>query len=121
VAQAEDGSFIEVWGDGTAIRAYTYVDDLVDGIYMLMQSAMREPVTIGSSEFVTVDQLAATAIKISGKQLAVKHIDGPVGVQARILDKNRIKAMGWEANTTFEDGLTRTYAWIDQQVQEQNK
>ena len=69
VIQAEDGSAIEVWGDGSAIRAYTYVDDLVDGVYLLMQSDMRKPVTIGSSEFVTVDQLAATAIKISGKQI----------------------------------------------------
>jgi nucleoside-diphosphate-sugar epimerase len=116
VAQAEDGGSIEVWGDGTAIRAYTYVDDLVDGIYLLMHSDMREPTTIGSSEFVTVDQLAATAIKISGKNLSVKHIEGPVGVQARILDKNRIQSLGWKANLSFEDGLALTYAWIEAQV-----
>lgn len=116
VAQAEDGGKIEVWGDGSAIRAYTYVDDLVDGIYMLMHSDMRQPVTIGSSEFVTVDELAATAIKISGKDLQVEHIQGPVGVQARILDKKRIQSMGWNAKVSFEEGLTTTYAWIEEQV-----
>lgn len=116
VAQVENGGSIEVWGDGTAIRAYTYVDDLVDGIYLLMQSEMREPVTIGSSEFVTVDELAETAIKISGKNIKVKHVDGPVGVQARILDKKRIQSMGWRAKVKFEDGLTKTFAWIEEQV-----
>ena len=116
VAQAEDGGSVEVWGDGSAIRAYTYVDDLVEGIYLLMGSDMREPVTIGSSEFVTVDQLVATAIKISGKKLNVEHIKGPVGVQARILDKKRIQSMGWRAKVAFEDGLARTYAWIEEQV-----
>jgi len=116
VAQAEDGGKIEVWGDGSAIRAYTYVDDLVDGIYMLMHSDMRQPVTIGSSEFVTVDELAATAIKISGKDLQVEHIQGPVGVQARILDKKRIQSMGWNAKVSFEEGLTTTLAWIEEQV-----
>jgi nucleoside-diphosphate-sugar epimerase len=116
VAQADDGGSIEVWGDGSAIRAYTYVDDLVDGIYMLMHSDMREPVTIGSSEFVTVDELATAAIKISGKKLDVKHIEGPVGVQARILDKERILSMGWSAKVPFEEGLRITYEWINRQV-----
>jgi len=117
VVQVEDGGSIEVWGDGSAIRAYTYVDDLVDGIYLLMQSEMREPVTIGSSEFVTVDRLAAAAIKVSGKKISVIHIDGPVGVQARILDKNRIQSIGWQANVSFDDGLEQTYAWIKKQVE----
>lgn len=117
VIQAEDGGEIEVWGDGSAIRAYTFIDDLVDGIYLLMQSDMRKPVTIGSTEFVTVNQLADTAIKISGKQINVKHIDGPVGVQARILDKTRIHSMGWQAKVSFADGLKQTFAWIEKQVE----
>ena len=118
VAQTENGGTIEVWGDGTAIRAYTYADDLVDGIYTLMQSDMREPVTIGSSEFVTVDELVAAAIKVSGKEIQVKHIAGPVGVQARILDKGRIHSLGWATKYSFEEGLARTYAWVDEQVKQ---
>jgi nucleoside-diphosphate-sugar epimerase len=76
-------------------------------------------VTIGSSEFITVDELAATAIKISGKNLTVRHVEGPVGVQARILDKTRIQSMGWQAQTSFENGLRKTYTWIETQVKEQ--
>jgi nucleoside-diphosphate-sugar epimerase len=117
VAQVKDGGSIEVWGDGSAIRAYTYVDDLVEGIYLLMQSEMRKPVTIGSSEFVTVDQLAERAIQISGKNISVQHIEGPVGVQARILDKTRIQSLGWQAKVTFAEGLSKTYAWIEKQVE----
>ena len=118
IAQAEDDSTIEVWGDGSAIRAYTYVDDLVDGIYILTQSNVREPVTIGSSELVTVDQLVTTAMHVSGKKVQVKHVEGPVGVQARILDKSRIHSLGWVAKYTFAEGLAPTYAWIDDQVKQ---
>jgi GDP-D-mannose 3',5'-epimerase len=118
IAQAEDGGTIEVWGDGSAIRAYTFVDDLVDGIYMLTQSNVREPVTIGSSELVTVDQLVTAAMQVSGKKVQVRHIVGPVGVQARILDKSRIHSLGWVAKYTFAEGLARTYAWIDEQVKQ---
>jgi len=56
---AEDGGTIPVWGDGTAIRAYTYVDDLVEGVYMLMHSDHEGPVNIGSSQYVTVDEAAS--------------------------------------------------------------
>lgn len=59
VAQAEDSGIIEVWGDGTAIRAYTYVDDLVEGVYMLMQSGLEGPTIIGGDEYVTVDEAAS--------------------------------------------------------------
>lgn len=117
VAQAEDGGTIEVWGDGTAIRAYTFVDDLVEGIYLLTQSDQRQPVTIGSSRLITVNELVDTVIKISGKTINVNHIPGPVGVQARILDKSRIHSLGWSAQTSFEEGLAKTYAWIEEQVQ----
>jgi nucleoside-diphosphate-sugar epimerase len=58
VAEADDGGSIEVWGDGTAVRSYTYVDDMVDGIYVLMHSDLVGPVNIGCPEYVTVDELA---------------------------------------------------------------
>jgi len=71
VALAEDGGTIDVWGDGTALRAYTYVNDLVEGIYTLMQSDCREPVTIGTTEFTTVAEMVSKVIKASGKKLAI--------------------------------------------------
>jgi GDP-D-mannose 3', 5'-epimerase len=57
VAQAEDGGVVEVWGDGSAVRSYIYVDDLVDGIVWLMRSDLNHPANIGSPEYVTVQQL----------------------------------------------------------------
>ena len=83
VAEAEDGRTIEVWGDGTAIRVFTYVDDLVDGIYTLMQSDLEGPVNLGSDERVTVANLVRTVIEVSGKRIKVKYVPGPVGVHAR--------------------------------------
>jgi nucleoside-diphosphate-sugar epimerase len=124
VAMAEDGGTIPVWGDGTAIRAYTYVDDLVEGIYMLMQSdpstgsgrRLEGPVNIGSEEHVTVDELVQTVIEVSGKEIHVKYVEGPVGVQARNFSKSRIKSLGWEANTSLKEGIGHTYRWIEEQV-----
>ena len=121
VAQTEDGGTIEVWGDGTAIRAYTFVDDLVEGVFLLMQSDMREPVTIGSSEFVSVAKLVDTAIKASGKTINIQYVEGPVGVQARILDKSRIHSLGWGTKFSFDQGLGRTYTWIEKQVKNKNE
>lgn len=119
VAQASNGGEIEVWGDGSAIRSYTYVDDLVDGIFRLMQSNLEGPVNIGSSDQITVDQLASAAIAASGKDLSIKHIEGPVGVQSRNFSKARIHSLGWRAQTGLEDGIAKTYQWIEKQVNAQ--
>lgn len=116
VAQAKDGDTIEVWGDGTAIRGYTYVDDLVNGIYTLMQSDEDRPTNIGSDERISVTELVQTVIEISGKELYVKYVEGPVGVQARNFSKERMKALGWETKTTFKEGIAKTYGWIEKQI-----
>lgn len=116
VAEAEDGGTIEVWGDGTAIRVFTYIDDLVDGIYVLMQSDLEGPVNIGSDERVTVADLVRTVIEVSGKRINVKYVPGPVGVQARNFSKARIKSLGWEARYSLKEGIARTYPWIEEQV-----
>jgi nucleoside-diphosphate-sugar epimerase len=112
-----DGGTIEVWGDGTAVRNFTYVDDTVEGIYMLMQSDLEGPVNIGSPEYVTVDQLVDTVIEVSGKRIRKKYVEGPVGVQARNFSKARIHSLGWEAKVSLREGITRTYPWIEAQVE----
>jgi GDP-D-mannose 3',5'-epimerase len=116
VATAEDGGIIPVWGDGTAIRAYTYVDDLVEGIYMLMQSDLEGPANIGGDEHVTVAELVQTVIDVSGKEIHVQYVEGPVGVQARNFSKTRIKSLGWEAKVRLREGMGRTYHWVEEQV-----
>jgi GDP-D-mannose 3',5'-epimerase len=115
-AEAEDGGTIEVWGDGSAIRVFTYVDDLVDGIYALMQSDLEGPVNLGTDERVTVADLVRTVIEVSGKRLNVKYVPGPVGVHVRNFSKARIKSLGWEAKVSLREGIGRTYGWISAQV-----
>jgi nucleoside-diphosphate-sugar epimerase len=116
VAEAGDSGTIEVWGNGTAVRNYTYVDDLVRGIYMLMQSNLEGPANIGGDEHVTVAGLVDTVIDVSGKRIRKKYVEGPVGVQSRNFDKARIKSLGWEAKISLKEGIARLYPWIEAQV-----
>ena len=116
VAEADDGGTIEVWGDGSAIRSYTYVDDMVEGIYRLTQSDLTEPTNIGCPEYVTVDELVRTVVEAAGKQVRVAHVDGPVGVLSRNFSNERIYSTGWRPRFTLRDGIARTYSWIDSQV-----
>jgi len=117
VAEAEDGGTIEVWGDGTAIRAYTYVDDLVEGVSLLMHSDLEGPVNIGSSDYVTVDELVETVIEVAGKEIHKQYVEGPVGVQARNFSKERIQSLGWRTRVSLKEGIARTYSWIEAQVE----
>jgi nucleoside-diphosphate-sugar epimerase len=117
VAKAEDGDAIEVWGDGAAIRSYTYVDDMVDGIYTLMSSELKGPVNIGCPQYVAVDELVHTVADVAGKTVHIKHVDGPVGVQSRNFSNDRIYSIGWRSKYNLKDGIARTYPWIEQQVE----
>ena len=88
--RSKDGGTIPVWGDGTAVRSYTYVDDMVDGIYRLMHSDLEGPVNIGNPEYVTVKELVETVAAVSGKRVNVEWVKGPVGVQSRNFSNERI-------------------------------
>jgi GDP-D-mannose 3',5'-epimerase len=118
VAETCNGGEIDVWGDGTAIRSYTYVDDMVDGIYRLMQSELEGPVNIGSSQYVSVDELVAAVAAVAGKGIRIRHVAGPVGVQSRNFSHERIQSIGWQAKYSLGDGIQKTYPWIDMQVKE---
>ena len=116
VAEVEHGGTIEIWGDGSAIRSYTYVDDMVDGIYRLMQSDIEEPTNIGSPQYVSVDELVDTIAEVAGKRINSKYVDGPVGVQSRNFSNSRIGATGWRAQYSLKDGMALTYPWVEKQV-----
>jgi len=116
VAEADDGGAIEIWGDGSAVRSFVYVADLVDGVRTLMQSDLTEPANIGTDEFVTVDELASMIVEASGKKLDFMHVDGPVGVQSRNFSHARIEALGWKPRVSLREGLAETYRWIADQV-----
>jgi nucleoside-diphosphate-sugar epimerase len=116
IAEAENGGTIEVWGDGSAVRSYTYVSDMVDGIYLLMHSDLKGAVNIGCPQYVAVDELANTVAKVAGKKIIIKHVKGPVGVQSRNFSNERIFSLGWKAKVYLEDGIKLTYPWVEEQV-----
>lgn len=117
VAMCEDGGTIDVWGDGKAVRSYTYVDDMVDGIFRLMHSDLEEPANIGCPEYVSVDELVQITAEAAGKKININHIDGPVGVQSRNFSNERIYSIGWKSEWPLKRGMTETYRWIESQVQ----
>ena len=117
VAEVDTGGTIEVWGDGTAIRSYTHVDDMVEAIFLLMQSATHGPVNIGCPQYVSVAELVHTVAAVAGKEIRIKYVDGPVGVRSRNFDNSRIFALGWRPSIFLREGIERTYPWIEAQVQ----
>ena len=121
IAEAEDGGTIEVWGDGSAMRAYTYIDDMIDGILMLMVSDLENGVNIGRQEYVSVDELVMTVAEVAGKKINIKHVEGPVGVKARNFRVDRISAIGWKSKFSLKEGLSQTYPWVKEQVEAYKK
>jgi nucleoside-diphosphate-sugar epimerase len=121
VAETPDGGEIEAWGDGKAMRAYTYIDDLLDGIIRLMHSDLEDGVNIGRQEYVSVDELARTVAEVAGKRIRIKHVAGPVGVDARNFRNDRIASLGWISKISLQEGISRTYPWIKAQVEAKKK
>jgi GDP-D-mannose 3',5'-epimerase len=116
VAAAADGGTIEIWGDGTAVRSYTYVDDMVDGIFRLMHSDLQGAVNIGCPQYVTVKELVEAAAEVARKKITIKSVPGPVGVQSRNFSNDRIYSIGWRSRFDLKAGIALTYPWIEQQV-----
>ncbi len=117
VAMADDGGTIEVWGDGQQTRSFLYIDECIDGIMKLMNSSFTKPINIGSEEMVTINQLAQMIIKISGKNISIKHIPGPQGVRGRCSDNQLLKKeLNWAPQQPLLEGLKTTYNWIEKQI-----
>ncbi len=116
VAEAGPGGTVEVWGDGSAVRSFTYIDDLVDGILALTASDLDGPTNLGSPQYVTVDELVATVATVAGLEVDVRHVDGPVGVRARNFSTERARSLGWSARTSLTEGIAQTYPWVAEQV-----
>lgn len=117
VAEAKDGTHIEIFGDGTQTRSFLYIDDCLEGTLRLIESGFKKPLNVGSTEMVTINDLAKMIIDISGKKLEIKHIPGPIGVMGRNSDNKLIKeVLGWEPQSKLKDGIQKLYTWINKQV-----
>lgn len=120
VAEASNPGEITVWGDGKQTRSYCYIDDCVRGTVKLMESDYDKPLNIGSERLVTIDELADMITKISGKKITKKYdLTAPQGVRGRNADVSLArKTLGWEPRVSLEEGLAKTYKWIEQQCRQ---
>jgi GDP-D-mannose 3',5'-epimerase len=108
---------IEIWGDGEQTRSFCYIDDCLEGLYRLMESDFRRPLNLGQDRMVTINQLADIIAGIAGVRIRTKHIEGPMGVRGRNSDNTLLRqVLGWEPAISLEEGLARTYSWIESQV-----
>jgi len=121
VAEATDPGEITIWGDGKQTRSYCYIDDAIIGTVKVMESDYNKPVNIGSDRLVTIDELADIIIKISGKNITKKYDPtAPQGVRGRNADLTIAKKIiGWEPKVSLEEGLEKTYKWIEMKVNEE--
>ena len=123
VALAQDGSEIEVWGDGEQTRSYCYIDDCVEGIHRLMRSDYREPLNLGQDRMLSINELVDIVAKIAGKRIGKRHdLTKPQGVRGRNSDNTRLRqVLRWEPQITLEEGLEKTYWWIAGQLQKSGR
>ena len=110
----ENDKELKIWGDGSQVRTFCYIDDLIKGLDLLVENNIQEPVNIGSSETVTMTELADMLLKISGKNLEkIYQPTEPTGCWKRSSDNTLIKQLTkWEPDTPLLEGLTRTFIWV---------
>jgi nucleoside-diphosphate-sugar epimerase len=119
-AEAPEGGAMEVWGDGLQTRSFLYIDECLEGVRRLMDSDFQGPLNIGSEEMIAINDLARMAIRLSGKKVSIRNIEGPQGVRGRNSDNALMREkLGWQPTQPLEEGMRKTYEWIARQVEAQ--
>ncbi len=117
VAKLTANPVVEIWGDGKQTRSFCYIDDCVQGIYKLMRSGYELPLNLGQDRLISINELADMVARIAGISILKKHVSGPQGVRGRNSDNTRLReVLGWDPEISLEDGMARTYSWIEGQV-----
>ena len=112
----------EIWGDGNQTRSFCYIDDIVFGIHRLMQSSHHEPINMGQDRMISMNELAYLIADIAGVEIKIKHVDGPQGVRGRNSDNTLLRnVLDWEPEISLEEGMVRTFKWIEEEVNEKLK
>jgi GDP-D-mannose 3', 5'-epimerase len=118
VAKLTGSSEIEIWGDGEQTRSFCFIDDCIVGIHKLMSSTFEEPLNLGQDRMVSINQLTDIIADIAGVRVRKKYIPGPQGVRGRNSDNTLLRrVLDWAPQVSLDEGLAKTYAWIERQVQ----
>lgn len=119
-AKLSGSSTVEIWGDGEQTRSFCYIDDCVTGLQKLMRSDYRQPLNLGQDRMISINDLAMLIAGVAGVSITLVHVPGPQGVRGRNSDNSRLReVLHWEPAISLEDGLSRTYRWIEGQVRHQ--
>ncbi len=113
-AKATGNLDMEIWGDGLQTRSFMYIDDCTEGIQKIMNKGIPEPINLGSSELVTINQLVDIVEEIAGVKVNRKYnLDAPKGVNGRNSDNAKIQSyLHWEPSIPLRVGMEKTYRWI---------
>jgi len=118
VAMAEHDGVIEVWGPGNQTRSFLFIDECVEGIQRIMESDLTEPVNLGSTRKISINELVLLIAERTNKRITIKNIDGPRGVMGRTSDNKMIKeTIDWAPDEDLETGIDKTYNWILRQIE----
>jgi GDP-D-mannose 3',5'-epimerase len=117
VAKLSGDPAVEIWGDGEQTRSFCYVDDCIEGLHRLMRSDWAEPLNLGQDRLISINDLAELVARTAGITIDVRHVPGPQGVRGRNSDNTRLRqVLDWEPAISLEEGIARTYPWIEWQV-----
>ncbi len=119
----ESDKEIEILGSGLQSRSFLYIDECLKGIELLMESDYYKPINIGSSESISINDLAKMVIEISGKDLKIKNIldSNAIGVMGRNSDNTLCQqVLGWSPNRPLREGMEKLYKWVDSQINSSN-
>lgn len=108
---------IDIWGNGEQLRPFIFIEDLLDGIEALMQSDFKDPINLGPSEGITINQMADIVCEIAHKWPLRKYVKGPTGGQTRNANNDlACKVLKWQPKWNMKDALTLTYDWIKGEI-----
>jgi len=117
VAEAKDGTRVEVWGDGKQTRSFLHISQCVEALTRIIRSDYNEPFNVGSEQLISMEDFTKKVIEISGKTLNIHYVDGPEGVRGRVSDNTLIeKRLGWKPKEMLDEGVKKTLSWITQVI-----
>lgn len=118
VIEAGNGGIVKIWGDGKQVRSFCYIDDCVEAIYKLMHSNIKDPVNIGTSDHVSINELVDIICKIEGiKVKKVHQLNKIQGVRGRLCDFSKAqKELRWKAKVTPVEGMTVINKFVHKQL-----